>query len=152
MQYRRLVPGDFAAVAQFAIQGLRADLYPMLHLSRPKVDATIRYVCGSATDFHLAAFDDDGEVAGVIAAVVSELEFFERCKATIVMCRASVPGVGRHLIAALKQWADGDMRVRMVQFPLEFDARPGMARLLKRYGFTQQSTVCIAFKGAGQCL
>lgn len=146
MQYRRLVPGDFAAVAEFAVEGLRPELYTML-LSLPKIHAVIQHFCNSQTDFHLGAFDDKGRLVGGIAAAFNDLLWFERGEAIVVMCRAVVPGVGRELILALKRWADRDMRVRRVQFPLEFDARPGTARLLRSLGFAQQTSNCVYSKG-----
>lgn len=130
------------AVAEFAIEGMRADLYPGLRLSRKKVDAVVEHFRGSWTDFHLVAFDK-GKVAGAIAAAVQELLFFERAEAHVVMCRAVVPGVGRRLIAALRAWAGSDIRVRRVQFPQEFHADPRAVRLLARYGFTQCVTTCV---------
>ena len=125
---------------------MRPDLYPML-LSLPKINATIRHFSESATDFHLAAFDGARMVGG-IAAAVTPLHWFERCAAHVVMGRAVVPGVGRKLIAALKAWADNDMRIRSVQWPQEFHGDPRICRLLERYGFRQQVTTCIYYKGA----
>lgn len=127
-------------VQAFAVQGLRPELYPM-RLSAEKVTATIGHFMRSDRDFHLAAFDGDRMVGG-IAAAVYESPWFERCDATVMMCRAVTPGVGRRLIAALKAWAEDSPMVRRVFFPLEFDADARMQRLLARYGFTSTQTVC----------
>lgn len=140
IEYRRIQPADAEQVAAFAIEGLRPDLYPM-RLSREKVNATIEHFMRSTSDFHLAAFDGERFVGG-IAAVAHESPFFERCDATVVMCRAMLPGVGRNLVAALKAWADDDIRIRRVMFPMEFDARPGMLRLLRGMGFSRVSAIC----------
>lgn len=140
MDYRRIQPADIEQVEAFAVQGLRPELYPM-RLSAEKVKATIGHFMRSDRDFHLAAFDGDRMVGG-LAAAVYESPWFERCDATVMMCRAVVPGVGRSLIAALKAWADDSPMVRRVFFPLEFDASPAMTRLIRRYGFTSTQTVC----------
>lgn len=140
IDYRRIWPSDIDQLTAFAIDGLRPGLYPM-RLSPTKIDATIRHFMQSTSDFHMAAFDG-GRIVGGIAATVYESPFFERCDATVVMCRATLPGVGRRLIAALKGWADDDFRVRRVFFPLEFDADKRMQRLLARYGFAGQQVVC----------
>lgn len=145
IEYRRLQPSDAEAAAAFAIKGLRPDLYPM-RLAPAKVDAAIQHFMQSTTDFHLGAFDD-GQPVGGIAAVVTESPWFERCDATVVMCHAIVPGVGRRLLAALKAWIEDDMRIRRVFFPLEFDADPRMLRLLARYGFGGSQVVCTFHKG-----
>lgn len=145
IEYRRIHQADAEQIAAFAIEGLRPDLYPM-RLSREKVNATIEHFMRSTSDFHLAAFDGERFVGG-IAAVVHESPWFERFDATVVMCRAIVPGVGRRLLAALKAWIDDDMRIRRCMFPLEFDADSRMQRLLARYGFGGSQVVCIHHKG-----
>jgi len=145
IEYRRIQPADVEQVSAFAIEGMRPELYPM-RLSRPKVHATIEHFMRSTSDFHLAAFDGDRMVGG-IAAVAHESMWFERFDATVVMCRAIVPGVGRRLIAALKAWIDDDIRIRRAMFPLEFDADARMQRLLSRYGFGGSQVVCIYHKG-----
>lgn len=146
MEYRRLTTQDIPAVAAFAIEGMRVDLYPGLELSRLKVEFVTKHFAESFQDFHLAAFDA-GRLVGAIAAAVQEPLFFNRAEAHVVMCRAVVPGVGRRLIAALRRWADQDQRVRRVIFPQEFHADPRVLRLLGRYGFTQRTTVCVFNKG-----
>lgn len=145
MEYRRITPADQAQVANFCIDGMRVHLYPM-RLSLSKVQATIGHFMYSTSDFHLAAFDGP-HVVGGIAAAVSESPWFERADATVVMCRAVVPGVGRKLLARFKEWFDDDIRVRRVIFPLEFDADQRMPRLLARYGFTIAQTMCVHQKG-----
>lgn len=144
MEYRRITPADVAQVSAFAVEGLRPDLYPM-RFSPSKVQATIEHFMRSTGDFHLAAFDGDRLVGG-LAAAVYESPWFERCDATVMMCRATAPGVGRRLIAALKAWVEDDMRIRRVFFPMEFDADPRMQRFLSRYGFTQTQVVCAYHK------
>ena len=140
VEYRRIEHHDARQLTEFAIEGLRPHLYPM-RLSPEKVHATIEHFMRSNSDFHLAAFDGD-RIVGGIAATVYESPWFERCDATVVMCRAIVPGVGRRLLAALKAWVDDDMRIRRVFFPTEFDADARMQRLLARYGFTSTQVVC----------
>jgi hypothetical protein len=140
VEYRRIQPAYAAQAAAFAIQGMRPDLYPM-RLSREKIDGTIAHFMQSTSDFHLAAFEGE-RIVGGIAAVAHESPFFERCDATVVMCRATLPGVGRALVAAMKAWADDDIRIRRVMFPTEFDARPGMLRLLRGLGFSKVSAIC----------
>ena len=145
MEYRRLKPEDRHAVAEFATVGMQAHRYP-LRVSAGKVQATVQHFEKSASDFHLVAFDGP-TVVGAIAAVVSELPFFERWEAHVVMCRAVVPGVGRRLIAALRAWADQDFRIKRVQFPQEYHADPRALKLLARYGFSQTMTTAIYYKG-----
>lgn len=140
IDYRRIGPGDVEQAASFAIQGLRPELYPM-RLSPAKIEATLKHFMHSTSDFHMAAFDGP-RIVGGIAAAVFESPWFERCDATVVMCRATLPGVGRKLIGMLKAWAADDFRVRRVMFPLEFDADARMQRLLARYGFGTAQLVC----------
>lgn len=146
MEYRRITVAEVPAVAAFAIEGMRVDLYPGISVSDLKVAFVARHFAESWQDFHLVAFED-GKVVGAIAAAVSDILFFERAEAHVVMCRAVVHGVGRRLIAALRKWADTDDRVRRVLFPQEFHADPRALKLLARYGFTQHVTTCVYNKG-----
>jgi len=135
--YRTLQPDDVDAVAAFAAEGMPGRDSPGLLFSPDKVRAVVQHFQRTPSDFHLVAFDA-GKVVGAIAACVSEMLFFERCEATVVMCQArGVPGVGRVLIGRLMQWAHSDMRVRRIQFPIEIQARPGFERLLRGFGFQQ---------------
>jgi hypothetical protein len=139
-------PDEYQQVADFAIEGMRCDLYPGLRLQRAKVDHVVQHFGASQSDFHQIAVDG-GRVVAALAAAVSDMLFFERSEAHVVMCRSVMPGVGRKLIAALRAWADADMRIRRVQFPQEFHADPRARRMLARYGFTQQVTTCVYNKG-----
>ena len=147
MEYRRITLAEVPSVAGFAIEGMRVDLYPGIELSKLKVEFVTKHFAESWADFHLVAFDGTGKVVGAIAAVVSELLFFDRAEAHVVMCRATVPGVGRRLIAALRKWVDSDDRVRRALFPQEFHADPRALKLLARYGFAQQAVTCVFNKG-----
>lgn len=146
MLYRRLLPSDLEAAQRFCIEGLRPRLYP-LWVDPSKVGGVLGHFINSDSDFHLAAFDEQGQIVGGIAAVVSEMLWFERCEATVVMFRAAVPGVGDQLLGALKVWADRNMRVRRIQLPCEFDAKPAMRRYLAMRGFTWPQTMAVLYKG-----
>lgn len=117
-----------------------------LRLSRAKVEAVVLHFALTPGDFHLVAFDA-GKVVGAIAACVTEMAFFERCEATVMVYQArGSHGIGRDLIRQLRAWADSDMRIRRVQFPIDAGARRGYARLVSRYGFTQVSQTSIFSK------
>lgn len=141
MEFRRLHPNEAQAAAAFAIEGMRPGLYPDLILSHYKINAVIKHFMDSTTDFHLAAFDGD-RIVGGIAAAAYESPWFERYEATVLLCRAVAPGVGARLLSALREWCDESLMIRRAFFPMEFDASPAMARLLRRYGFATTQTVC----------
>lgn len=135
--YRALLPQDIEPVARFAAAGMPIPAGAGVRLDMHKIRAVVRHFAHSGSDFHLVAFDGQA-VVGAIAACVSEMLFFERCEATVVMCQArGLHGVGRELIGRLMAWARSDMRVRRVQFPIEIQARPGFERLLRGFGFNQ---------------
>lgn len=146
MEYRRIHEGDIEQVTQFAIAGLRPEMYPSLRVSVEKVQAAMRHFAGSAQDFHIAAFDGTKMVGGIAVAVHPGV-FFERSEATVMMLRAVVPGVGRRMLAAFKAWADAQMHIRRVTFVEEFDAGRGLTRLMGMYGFRQQHTALVYLKG-----
>ena len=132
--YRTLQAADIDAVASFAAEGMPMAA-PGLRPSPVKVRGVVEHFARTPSDFHLVAFEA-GRVVGAIAACVTEMLFFERCEATVVMCQArGTPGVGRELIGRLMAWARDDFRVRRVQFPIEIQARPGFERLLRGFGF-----------------
>lgn len=143
---RRVTEADVPAVADFAIEGMRAGLYPGVRLSRAKVEAVIRHFAGSASDFNLVAFDDAGRVVGAVAAAVAEMLWFERCEAHVVMCRAVVPGVGRRLLRELRTWVEADMRIRRVLWPMEAGGDPRIPKLAERLGFDQHLALCAFYK------
>lgn len=137
--YRTLLPADIDAVAAFAAEGMPGRDAPGLRFSADKVRAVVQHFQRTPSDFHLVAFDAE-RVVGAIAACVSEMLFFERCEATVVMCQArGIPGVGRELIGRLMAWVSSDMRVRRVQFPIEIGSRRGYARLIQAAGFQQSA-------------
>lgn len=145
--FRTLQPSDIGAVAAFAAEGMPGRDAPGLRFSPDKVRAIVQHFQRTPSDFHLVAFDAD-RVVGAIAACVSEMLFFERCEATVVMCQArGVPGVGRELIGRLMAWVAIDMRVRRVQFPIDTGARRGYARLLRSAGFVPVAETFTFFKG-----
>jgi len=95
--------------------------------------------------FQLAALDG-GQIVGGVAAVVMPMLWFERSEAHVLMCRATAPGAGRQLLGALKHWANQDMRVRRVIWPMEFHADPRIVKLAQRAGFANTLTVCTFYK------
>lgn len=146
MEFRRIQAADVDAVAAFVIEGMRPELYP-LHLDRAKVRAVVEaFIEPSRDQFQLAAFDGDRMVGG-IAAVVMPMLFFERHEAHVVLCRATTPGAGRRLLRELRGWADADMRIRRVVWPMEFHADPRIQLLAARVGFKNTLTVCTYYKG-----
>lgn len=144
MEYRRITDADIAPMMAYAIEGLRADLYP-LWVSKDKVLHVVQHFIRSPRDFQLAAFQD-GRIVGAIGAVVSEMLFFERCEASVLIFRATKPGVGSKLIRSMLEWADADMRIRRIQFPCEFDAPRAMPRYLRMHGFTHQQTLAVRYR------
>jgi hypothetical protein len=145
VEYRRLTIADIEPVADFAVEGMRPHLYPAQRLSLDKVQAVVRHFHDSTTDFHLLAFDA-GRLVAAMAATVQESLFFERGEAHLVMCRAIAPGAAPPMFCALKTWFERDYRARRLNWPQEFDAPPGMTRLMRRYGFRQRVTTSILYK------
>lgn len=143
MELRRLRPNDLEPVANYAIEGMRPELVPLV-LSRERVRSVIRHIETSQQDFHLVA-EHDGQIVGAIAAITSPMLWFERWEATVVMCRATFPGAGAEMVRRLMAWAKDDPRVKRVVFPLEFDAPKAMARFLRMNGFGQPQGAAVAY-------
>jgi hypothetical protein len=147
IEYRAIQTRDVDAVKAFAIEGMRAHLYPgVLDESKVTRVVTCFDMLQDAIGFNYCAFQG-GKVVGVIAALVQEREWMERMAAHVVCCRATVPGVGRRLLSALRDWADANIMIRHVSFALECDVDERMVKLLRRYGFARQQIVMHYFKG-----
>lgn len=143
MLIRPIQPGERDAVADFAIEGMRSETVPMV-VSREKVVAVIEHFVRPNRDFNLLAWDGDTLVAG-IAVAVSEMLWFERCEAHIVMFRSLKPGVGRTLMRHALAWCKADMRIQRVLWSLEADADSRTTRYASRFGFNTQ-TLCVMHK------
>jgi hypothetical protein len=124
---------------------MRVELYPGLRLSRSKVEGVVRHFVITPGAFQLAAFED-GQVVGAVAAMATEMLWFERCEAHVVLCRATRPHVIRTLLRELRRWADGEFLVRRVVWPTEFHHDERMTRLAARHGFDNQLTLCSYYK------
>ena len=146
MQYRRLLQSDLTQAQAFVTEGLRAERYPTLLVSPARISALLEQFLGSFQHYHMVAVDGPAIVGG-LGALTLDSPFFERSETHVVMCRAIAPGVGRHLIEAYRNWVDDMPFIRRAFFPMECDARPGMARLLRRYGFTTTVPVGVFYKG-----
>jgi hypothetical protein len=144
VEYRRITPADVDTVASFAIEGMRPHLYPM-HLSPEKVRHVIEHFAHSTRDFQLAAFDGDRMVGG-IAALVSDMLWFERCEAHVVMLYATRAGVGRELVRRMFEWVHDQPSIRRVLWAVEFDAPVATMRWAERAGFNSFNTVASFYK------
>lgn len=142
--YRRATEDDVQALADFAIAGLRPERQPML-MSPEKIEATIRHFTGPS-DFSLMA-EAGGRIVGAIAVMVTEMLWFERCEAHIVMCRATMAGVGRELLRRAMAWCDDDTRIQRVLWSLEDDAPKATQRLARMVGFNTTQALCVWHKG-----
>ena len=134
---------ELDAVTAFAIEGMRAELYPGLRLDPVRVRHVVAAIVGGqAAGFQQIAVGDDGQLVGIVAALQVPMLFFERCEAVVVACRAVAPGAGRQLLRALKTWADDSHAIRRVVWPIEFHAPASTVRLAQRLGFTQVAHTC----------
>lgn len=142
MQVRRVAEADISDVVDFAIGGMRLELYPDLVFDREKLVAIVRAIAADDAQFNLAAFDDDGHPVAVVAAVVNPMMWFERSEAIVVMCRSIVPWQGSKLVGYMIDWANDNPAIRQIVFPLEFHASPQQADVLqRRYRFKRSHQV-----------
>lgn len=144
MELRRITPDEIDQVAEFAIDGMHVERYP-LHLDCTKVREAVTHFQRSSTDFHLAAFES-GRIVGAIAAAVVGMHWWERCEAHIVVFRSASVGAGRQLLRALMAWFDGQPMVRRLTWAFERDADPRQKRYAKRFGFNTFALVATAYK------
>ena len=149
MDIRTITHGDADAATTFAIEGMRPHLYPHVILSEAKVRAMVDHIVrGGSKVFGMGAFDGDGRLVALVAAVVQPMLWFERDEAHVVVCRSTVPGAGVALIRKLMEWAQGQMFVRQISFAMEPDADGRqLAMLQRRFGFQRSQQVALWAKG-----
>lgn len=145
MELRALAPCDVQAVARYALDGMRAELYP-LEPDVPRIEAVVASFLAPLDDRFGRLALDAGRLVGAIAALVVPMPWFKGDEAHVVMCRATLPGAGVRLIRALREWVDQRDAIRRVIWPMEFHADPRIARLAARAGFDNTLTVCTYYK------
>ncbi len=117
-----------------ALQALNEDPYPHMVIDRAKVERTVRFVVSSAKHFAWVA-EVNGEVKGVVGAVVDECMFYERKQATVIQFYArEAPGEGVKLIRQFLKWARSRPAIKMIVFTLEGNADPRIGKMLSRMG------------------
>lgn len=143
-----MVDGDFNAVAAFAEQGLQPERYPLIY-SQHKLRAAICHFQNSRTDYHRIAVDD-GEVVGMLAVMMAEMPFFQRCEAHICAFYATRAGVGRQMLTGLLDWLDGHFMVQRLIWPHNPGVRPAVHRLARMCGrgrYIEDVQMTVFYKG-----
>ena len=133
MQIRRATPSDVEAIVSLGLEALRTDPYPNLVISEDKVRAFTRLCISAPSDFVWVA-EKDGEVVASVAAVVTDMTFYERKQASVVQFYSRAPGAGMPLLRELMRWVRGRRAIKMVVFTLEHRADPRIGKLLTRLG------------------
>lgn len=143
MEFRRITPEDVDAVTEIAIRGMRPSLYP-LNLSRDKVRALVRHFAEGG-GWNLCAFEG-GKPVAVCGVLTQELPFFERREAVAVALYSERTGAGWKLIREMFRWYMADPMLRVLRWPLEWDAEPRMMRIAERAGFNSFNVTASHYK------
>ena len=146
MIYRLATPEDNAELVRFALDALQRQKTPGLLISPSKVEACVRHFTSTEGDFQQVAVQD-GRIVAAVAALVTEMPFFERCEAHIYFCWSVVPGAGMRLMRSLMAWFKADFRLRRLVWAMNEGARP-MQGLAARLGFHATTDLYVARKGA----
>ena len=136
IELRSITSADVSAVAGLALEVLREQAEELpVHISAPKVLAAVKFFAEAPPGEHFqrAAFTDDGHCVGAMAALVSEMPFFERCEAQVYFCYAKAPGVGVRLIRKMLDWVKREPRIRRVTWLMNRnEVGERMARVIAR--------------------
>lgn len=142
---RPAVPTDLRAVVALGVEALERDPEPDLRIDRESITGMVRECISGPSHFCWVCEDDDGQVVGVVSAMVEDMALYERKQATVWQFYCKAPGWGVKLIREFLRWVKPRRIVKRVVFQLERDADPRIAVMLKRMGLKSAGEV---FAGA----
>lgn len=130
-------PGDVQVVVDLACESVSIDPLPVV-IDRDAMAEKARYCMAPQNYLRLAK--RDGEIVGAWAAEVHSSFWHERLVCSVLLHYARVPGAWAAMARDFYRWADSRKAIRVTVMELEPGADPRMVRLLKRIGFTREST------------
>jgi len=130
---------DSKQILPLAIEALERDAYENLLISPDKIKAMILEIVSSKRHFGMVSVDEEGNIQGVVAAVVNDLAFYERKQASVVMYYCKRPGDGIKMLRKLMRWIEARPIIRLVEFTMEACTDPRVPKLLKRLGLVNES-------------
>ena len=142
---RKAVPDDIEGITQLGLEALEIDAYENLIISRVKVFSLATECVSSSNNFAWVA-EKDGEIVGVVGALVHPMLFYERSQASVVQFYCNSPGDGIKLLRELMKWFDSRPVVKMICFTLELKADPRIGKLLNRLGLNEELPVYMKIK------
>lgn len=144
---RKAVPGDVGAIVDLAVESVSINPIPVVIDREAMRDQTIECM---APQNYMRVFERDGEVIGAWAAVTNPGFWHERRVASVLLHYAREPGVWVRLARDFYRWVEGRGAIRVAVMELEPESDPRMIELLKRIGFTRESTNLSYVRGMKQ--
>jgi len=143
---RQAKPSDIPAIVELGLESLNTEAYDDLVISPERV-REVALACVSSSQHFIWVCETDGEITGSVAAVVSDMIFYERKQASVVMFLSKTPGEGIKLIRQFLKWARARPIIKMIEFTLEPTADPRIGKLLTRLGLNLKQEMYLQIKG-----
>jgi hypothetical protein len=144
---RPAAPKDIDIIVELGIESLRNDAYDNLIIDREKVKDVAIECVSSASHFAWVS-EIDGKVVGAVLAMAFPMQFYERKQCSVVMFYCRVPRSGGFLIRKLLRWYKSRPMLKMLEFTLERNMDPKIARFLEKLGIEPELPVHTHFKHA----
>lgn len=134
---RRAAPKDLDRIVELAVESVSTNPLPV-RIDRDAMREQAR-IC-MAPQNYLSVVEDGGEVIAAWAAETHSSFWHERKTSSVLLHYSRRPGAWVALARDFYRWLESRPVVRVAVLELEPESDPRMVRLLKRIGFTRQST------------
>lgn len=146
LEYRRMGMGDIDAVRDFALKALALSADLPVHVSVEKVRNMVKAFAIGHEHWNQIAVKEDGQIVGAMALYVAEMPFHERSEGHVMICYATEPGAGAHMIRDMMAWVAADSRIQRVQWAMNAGVGRLCSVIQRRWRFRRHETL-IHYKG-----
>ena len=145
MIYRRATPADLDAIVDLAVESVSRDPFPV-RISRDAMRETARELLGPA--HFLWVTEVAGKVVAAVGACAQPSFWYERLQCSVLLYFSRVRGAGIALLREFARWVKSRPAIKVAIIELEPNVDPRLVALMKRVGFTRESTNLTFVRGA----
>ncbi len=142
LMIRPAVEADIPSIIEIGLQALSRAAIPGMMPSRARIEKLARLGVDTRDHFLWVA-EANGQVGGVLAALVHDCLLYERRQATIVQFECRIPGDGVKLLRACRRWWLQQPMIKMLMISLEAGVDPRLERLFVRQGFDRRHPLMV---------
>ncbi len=135
---RQAKPYDVPDIVSLAVESVSIDPLPVT-ISRTAMREMVQQCISSPAHFCWVS-ERNGQVVGAMVALVQPGFWFERLQCSVLLYYSREVGGMVPLFRRFASWVKERPAIKMAGFELEPNADPRLVRVLKRLGFTREST------------